>query len=208
MQHLKSLLDIFAESTGLKVNYHKSSIIPINVQYGDVNALASALGCQVASMPFTYLGLPMGTTKPRMEDFTPLMDRVKRKLSAFSSFLSYSGRLQMINSVLSPTVTYAMSSIKLPVGVIENIDRARKQCLWRGNDASKKGGNLAAWHMVQKPKQKGGLGVLNLRLQNDALLLKQLHKFYSKKDIPWVSLIWNRYYTSKVPHASLEVGSF
>ena len=78
----------------------------------------------------------------------------------------------MINSVLSPTVTYAMSSIKLPVGVIENIDRARKQCLWRGNDASKKGGNLAAWHMVQKPKQKGGLGVLNLRLQNDALLLK------------------------------------
>ena len=99
-------------------------------------------------------------------------------------------------------------SLKLPVGVIENIDRARKQCLWRGNDASKKGGNLAAWHMVQKPKQKGGLGVLNLRLQNDALLLKQLHKFYSKKDIPWVSLIWNRYYTSKVPHASSEVGSF
>ena len=63
-------------------------------------------------------------------------------------------------------------SLKLPVGVIENIDRARKQCLWHGNDASKKGGNLAAWHMVQKPKQKGGLGVLNLRLQNDALLLK------------------------------------
>ena len=144
MRHLKTLLDTFAESTGLKVNYHKSSIIPINVQDGDVNALATALGCQVASMPFTYLGLPMGTTKPRMEDLTPLMDRMERKLSAFSSYLSYSGRLQMINSVLSPTVTYAMCSSKLPVGVIENIDRARKQCLWRGNDASKKGGNLAA----------------------------------------------------------------
>ena len=99
-------------------------------------------------------------------------------------------------------------SLKLPVGVIENIDRAWKQCLWRGNDASKKGGNLAAWYMVQKPKQKGGLGVLNLWLQNDALLLKQLHKFYSKKDIPWVSLIWSRYYTSWVPHVSTEVGSF
>ena len=45
VQHLKSLLDIFAESTGLKVNYHKSSIIPINVQDGDVNAIASTLGC-------------------------------------------------------------------------------------------------------------------------------------------------------------------
>ena len=61
---------------------------------------------------------------------------------------------------------------------------------------------------MQKPKQKGGLGVLNLRLQNDALLLKQLHKFYSRQDIPWVQLIWNRYYTSKIPHASVEVGSF
>ena len=115
MRHLKTLLDTFAESTGLKVNYHKSSIIPINVQDGDVNALATALGCQVASMPFTYLGLPMGTTKPIIEDLTPLMDHVERKLSAFSSYLSYSGRLQMINSVLSPTVTYAMCSINLPV---------------------------------------------------------------------------------------------
>ena len=78
----------------------------------------------------------------------------------------------MVNSVITPTVTYAMCSMNLPVGVIENIDRSRKQCLWRGNNATKKGGNLAAWSLVQKPKDKGGLGVINLRLQNDALLLK------------------------------------
>jgi hypothetical protein len=29
--------------------------------------------------------------------------------------------------------------------------------------------------MVLELKSKGGLGVINLRLQNDALLLKQLH---------------------------------
>ena len=164
--------------------------------------LASHFGCQIATMPFTYLGLPMGTTKPTMEDLTPLMDKVERRLSAFSTFLSYSGHLQMINSILTPTVTYAMFSLKLPIGVIENIDRARKHCLWRGNDDTKKGGNLAAWSMIQQPKEKGGLGVLNLRLQNDALLLKQLHKFYSKQNMPCVQLIWNKYYTSKVPHAA------
>jgi len=62
VQHLKALLDTSAGSTVLKVNYHKSSIVPINVPDNDVTALASALGCQVTSMPFTYLGLPMGTT--------------------------------------------------------------------------------------------------------------------------------------------------
>jgi hypothetical protein len=35
--------------------------------------------------------------------------------------------------------------------------------------------------MVLEPKSKGGLGVINLRLQNDALLLKQLHKFYNTR---------------------------
>ena len=124
--YLKDLLDTFVDSIGLKVNFTMSSMVPINVSNEDLAALTSAFGCQKASMPFTYLGLPMGTTKPRMEDLTPLMDKVERKLSVFSTYLSYSGRLEMINSVLTPTVTYAMCSLKLPVGVIENIDRARK----------------------------------------------------------------------------------
>ena len=136
--HLKNLLALFSQSTGLMVNYQKSSMIPINVSPDKMQDLAAVFGCQVASMPFTYLGLSMGTTKPRMEDLSPLMDRVERRLAACSTFLSYTGRLQMINSVLSPTVTYAMCSIKLPAGVIDNIDHIRKQCLWRGNDAMKK----------------------------------------------------------------------
>ena len=69
-------------------------------------------------------------------------------------------------------------------------------------------GNLAAWSLVQKLKSKGVLGVINLRLQNDALLMKHLHKFYNKYNIPWVQLIWFKYYTRKVPHSSREVGSF
>jgi hypothetical protein len=77
-------------------------------------------------MSFTYLGIPMGTTKPRMDDLTPLMDRIERRLNACSVYLSYSGRLEMVNTVLTSTATYAMCSIKLPVGVIENIDRIRK----------------------------------------------------------------------------------
>ena len=88
------------------MNFSKSSMIPVNVAESNLVALANAFGYQIATMPFTYLGLPMGTTKPRMEDLTPLMDRVERRLSACSTYLSYSGRLEMINSVLTPTITY------------------------------------------------------------------------------------------------------
>ena len=65
-----------------------------------------------------------------------------------------------------------------------------------------------AWPTILKPKTKGGLSIINLRLQNDALLLKHLHKFYSKEDVPWVGLIWNKYYTNKSPHTAREIGSF
>jgi hypothetical protein len=205
---LKALLNCFAESTDLKVNYNKSQMIPINIEQTKMQYLAGTFGCIIGSMPFTYLGLPMGTTKPRMEDFTPLMDRIERRLTACSSLLSYTARLEMINYVISPTVTYSLCTLKLPLGVIDNIDRACKQCLWRGNNNSRRGGNLVAWPHVTIPKVNGGLGIIYLRLQNDALLLKHLHKFYNKEDIPWVNLVWNKYYVNKVPQAAREVGSF
>jgi hypothetical protein len=61
----------FANSTGLHVNYRKSHMYPINVPQEKLSLLANTFGCDVGSMSFTYLGLPMGTTKPRIEDFTP-----------------------------------------------------------------------------------------------------------------------------------------
>lgn len=65
-----------------------------------------------------------------------------------------------------------------------------------------------AWETVHKPKEKGGLRIINLRSHNDALLMKHLSKFYNKANIPWVRLIWNRYYTNRVPHAMRELGLF
>lgn len=147
-------------------------MLSINVSTEKMTHLAQTFRCTIGTMPFTYLGLPMGTTKPRMEELTPLMDRVERRLSGCATWLSYSGRLQMINLAITPIVTYTLYTITLPRGVIENIDSIRKQCLWRGNSEKKKGGNLVAWETVQKPKEKGGLGVINLRLQNGALLMK------------------------------------
>lgn len=129
MLFLKALLRSFTDSTGLKVNHAKSQMLPINVSDEKMQILANTFGCQIRSLPFTYLGLPMGTTKPRVDDYAPLMDKIERRLSACSSLLSYSGRLEMVKSVLTATTTYAMCTLKLPKGVIENIDRARKQCL-------------------------------------------------------------------------------
>lgn len=44
--------------------------------------------------------------------------------------------------------------------------------------------------------------------QNEALLLKNLDKFFNKKDISWVSLVWEKFYPNgKLPNHTKK-GSF
>jgi hypothetical protein len=83
-----------------------------------------------------------------------------------------------------------------------------KHCLWRGADINAKNPPKAAWDMVCLLKVEGDLGVLHLETHNEALLLKNLHKFCNKFDIPWVHLIWEKYYSNgKLPNHTMK-GSF
>lgn len=35
-----------------------------------------------------------------------------------------------------------------------------------------------------------------MEIINDALLLKNLHNFFNKEDLPWVHLFWDQYYNN------------
>jgi len=80
-------------------------------------------------MPFTYLGLPLGTYKPSPQDFSPLLTRIEARLNGISKMLSYHGRLILVNSVFSAMPTFYMCSLLLPPQVIKQIDMYRKHCL-------------------------------------------------------------------------------
>jgi len=56
---LKSILDSFSAVTDLKINYHKSTIVPMHVREAKLCRLLKVLQCQRASFPQVYLGLPL-----------------------------------------------------------------------------------------------------------------------------------------------------
>jgi hypothetical protein len=93
---LKALLNIFADSTGLKVNYAKSSIIPINVTPEKMQHLAATFHCHVGELLFTYLGLPLSHKKPLARDCLSLVTRVERRLVCTSIFLSQGGKYKWL----------------------------------------------------------------------------------------------------------------
>ena len=76
---LKALLYSFSESTALKVNYSKSVMVPINLQEQRLEHLVTTFNFEKGSLQFTYLGLPLGLTKPKVMDFSPLVSRCERR---------------------------------------------------------------------------------------------------------------------------------
>src|SRR4051812_47238700 len=91
----------FSKSTRLQINFHKSSMVPTNMTADRCRTLADSFGCKMESLPFTYLGLPMGTTKPSLDDLSPLISKVDKRLAGISNLLSHCSRVVVIKSVIS-----------------------------------------------------------------------------------------------------------
>jgi hypothetical protein len=70
---LKVILHKINLSSWLKFNFHKSRLVPINISKEQSYSLASAFGYSVGSFAFTYLGLPLGLTKPLVKYYAPLI---------------------------------------------------------------------------------------------------------------------------------------
>jgi hypothetical protein len=45
-------------------------------------------------------------------------------------------------------------------------------------------------------------------MQNEVLLIKNLHKFFNKADLPWVKLIWSQYYSNRKVLGIVTKGGF
>ena len=111
---LKSVLTTFYNAIGLKVNYHKSNMIPINLNEESALHFTQTMQCQLSKFPITYLGIPLGIHKPRVEHCLPLVNRIAAKLNGVATFLTYAGRLIAVKSILSSMVVYHMTCLDLP----------------------------------------------------------------------------------------------
>jgi hypothetical protein len=141
---LKSSLETFTQSTGLRVNYNKSGLVPLNMSSEKAGIMAGVFGCHIQEMPFTYLGFPMGTTRSRVEHFEPIMNRMERQLTSIFFLLTHAGRLKLVNSVLSASPTYTMCSLLIPLTVHEYFDRIRRHCMWKKSDFNSKSKRMIA----------------------------------------------------------------
>ena len=163
---------MFYESyTGLKVNWEKRSLYPIK-DVTNIQSLVNILGCGVGEFPTTYLGLPLGNTHKDLKIWDNIVEKTEKRLARWKAqYISFGGRHILSNFVLDSLPTYVMSLFTIPAKVVKKLDKLRRDFLWHGCKENK-GYNLVKWATVLHRKDKGGLGIRDLRKHNNSLLMK------------------------------------
>jgi hypothetical protein len=112
---LEEILDAFSNTSGLAINYTKSTFVPLNLDLEEQTLISSILVCPIASFPQTYLGLPFFDSKlPRWAMF-PLLHSLDGRVDTLSvKGASSGGRLTLTKSVLSTLPTHILACIKAP----------------------------------------------------------------------------------------------
>ncbi|GJU89583.1 RNA-directed DNA polymerase, eukaryota, reverse transcriptase zinc-binding domain protein [Tanacetum coccineum] len=186
---IKESLEEFSSYFGLKANMNKSTVFFGGLTIAEQSIILDITPFAIRSLPVRYLGVPLITKKICATDCKPLTDKVKsRVMDQRNKALSYSGRLQLIASVLSTMQIYWASVFLLPKNVIYEINKLLKGFLWCQGELTR-GKAKVSWHSVCKPKEQGGLGIKDLQLWNEVLLVKQLWNVISNKNTLWVKWV-------------------
>ena len=129
--NMKLILSFFEQLSGLKINFHKSEIFCFGKAEEVQNDYRHIFGCEVGSLPFKYLGIPIHYRKLLNKEWKAIEDRLEKKLSSWAGkLLSYGDRLVLINSVLTSLPMFLLSFFEIPVGVRKRLDYFRRRFFW------------------------------------------------------------------------------
>ena len=92
--------------------------------------MASILGCEVASLPFECLGLPLGAPNNASHIWDDILEKMECRLAGWKRpLLSKGGRVTLIKSTLANIPTYYMSLFKIPIKVANRIEKIQRDFL-------------------------------------------------------------------------------
>jgi len=111
-----------------------------------------------------------------------------------SKNLTFTGRLQLLSSVLYSLQVYWTGIFVLPKKSLKDINQKFNRFIWNG-----KNGNFAkakiAWNEICYPKREGGLGLKNLDIWNISSMMRHIWSMFARSGSIWVA--WIKQYMLK-----------
>lgn len=140
----------------------------------------------MGSFPCKYLGLPLSLRKLRRIDLQPMLDKGTSKLAIWKGkLMNRTGRLDLINSVLTATITYFLTSFSPNGWFTKKFDKLRRNFLWNTDEEAHGGKCLVNWKRICAPLSVGGLGIKEINAFGRVLRLRWPWYEWDNLDRPW-----------------------
>ena len=140
----------------------------------------------------TYLGLPLLSKRLSATECEPLTQAITSRLQSWKArFLSYTGRVEQIRSVLSSMHLFWTSVFILSASILQAIDQFLLRFLWYGHGQRKL--VYISWNDVACPRKEGGLGICSPSDSNKAGVLRLLWEVETNRDTLWVKWVRSKY---------------
>eukprot|EP00253_Pinus_taeda_P010380 PITA_10380 len=202
VQHLRRILNMFTEASGLEINKDKSCIFIFNTMEQVKTHLIRILGFKRGELPTKYLGNILDFTSKRMRNWQGVLDKLSNKVANWSfRVLNIVGRVVLAKSVLQAIPIYPLSIMAAPAGVCAKIREIIRKFIWSGSDQKKKWA-LVLWSQLTERKEKGGLGLRDPEVLNRVLGAKLWWRWLSGGNDLWKT-IWKTKY--RMPNSPVEI---
>jgi len=190
---VKTILRCFELASGLKINFAKSRCGAICKSEQWCKEEADFLNCSILPMPFSYLGIPIGANPKHREIWDPIIRKCETKLARWKQrHISLGGRVTLINAVLTTLPIYFFSFFRVPSNIIEKLINIQRRFLWGGGLEQKRIA-WVNWETICLPKDKGRLGIKDLRKFNTTLLAKWRWEIFQHEGKGWTRILASKY---------------
>lgn len=151
----------------------------------------------MGTLPCSYLGIPFFIGN-NLDTFWEIICKlIMDRISLWKhKWLSFVGKIQMVKFVLNAIPIYMMSVLKAPCHTLNQLKSTLRSFLCNDNVGGKEKIPLIAWDNVCLPKDIGGIGIRNLKLQNVGLGAKLTWKLYQNPHSRWGKLMFSKYFYS------------
>jgi hypothetical protein len=161
----------------MKINYHKSELMAINIEQEEMQPFLDIFQCVAAAFPMKYLGIHLHFEKLKREDLQPLIDSLLIRMAGWrGKLLSSEPKRILILTCMAIIPIYLLSIFKFPKWDLQLINTQLANCMWNDEEAHKKI-HLANCPSICMKQEYGGLGISNLQDLNICLIGSWIRRY-------------------------------
>jgi hypothetical protein len=127
---LKRILEAFEGCSGLKINFEKTEIFPIQYPESLWPNLVEVFPGKYSKFPGKYLGLALHFRNIKRIEFQPIIEKINKRLAGWKGrLLSKAGRETLVKSVLIAQPIYLLTVFPAQKWLLKRIDKIRRNFL-------------------------------------------------------------------------------